>query len=86
MQSNGTIRSNKHPSLEGHASVAPYELTVRAQDSGAVPQFSDVTVLIYVQDSQTQGGAPVINYPSSDGDVIEVDEVSWEFYLWVMYY
>ena len=75
VQTNGTIRVNRSPSLEGAASVTPYEIAVRAQDGGSPQLSSDVTVKIYVQDSQTQGGRPTITYPP-DGGSINMTEVS----------
>ena len=42
-----TIRVNRVPSLEGAASVTPYEIVVRAQDGGSPQLSSDVTVKIY---------------------------------------
>ena len=74
VQTNGTIRVNRDPSLEGTASVTPYVIVVRAQDSGSPQLYSDVTVRIYVQDSQFNE-RPTIDYPGQDGDAVNLTEV-----------
>ena len=69
----GVIRVGS--SLAGKGRILPYELTVRATDTGTPSLLSEATLVIYIGDVSENDGIPSIIKPKPD-QIIIIPEVS----------